>query len=1008
MQEIKAISLNPYRVVGALASFSKKEIVANITRIKANLRVGRTVEFESDLLSILPPINRNNENISSAESELTLFEGQIKHSQFWFFSKTELDKVAISNLAAGNIQQAYSIWEKKDNVSSIQNRIVCSLIKNDFKTAITLAEKLYCNYEDELGDLFDAEHINSIKSDLAHSFLAQLCEEVEPSFILSHVTNMQWRESLIDVAAGPIIDKIEQAIAVAKSTKKAGPNERLKVGTTLMAVAINSIGELKRILTPSNVKYSVLADKLGLEILQCGIDYYNGSDDINAAHKAYKLQKYASSVVVGKMAKDRCGENLSILDDIISKLPPAELLSSHSAIQKALQKHSRNADDISAAITLMKECAEHIVNVKSALGVQHQYYLSISTKIVNRVLSSIIDIVNSTLKNDSDSFVAVKTVLTEAWRATLYMDKFDMESPFRISRYKPNRDSLYNLIDRVKGFEPSHLSYRYQYGCGFCNDIDVSDLDLSSDDEMFAKCKSITSCKKYINRFPNGKHIDEVQHQLLELEFKNCKTIADYERFIASCPDASLKKKAISGLTKLKKELALQQELDKAHEKALAGCTSLEQVIALFNKERTRKICVDKCSGRAFDLCSSENQYKQLIDVFGSSSFGGRKARQKLEEIEKRRKEYEVKMRKVRKVALIISIPLLIFLTIFLIWGFQGLSGTLNILAIIAGFFAFSALKSGDGCALFLISLAIAGVLGAAGAGLSSLAEQERIEEEIEEEYHKIKANPSSQQCEEYIREYPNSKYLDEVRRIWLNQLVNAAKSYDYSASRSYYSTQTPFEELVAFANDNSNKYGTEARQHLGEIRDSLYNIANTLATVDAWKAYQKALPSAYWKDSKKKIQEIENQKWSTESKAWNTAKSEDTIAAYQKYLELYPKGKHRSQAEKKLIDLEVAGVFAGSHGSLPAMDKTNWGSGPTSHIYVTNSTGYTLTLLYSGPDSKKLVLSPGRSSSIDLKNGNYKVAASVSASHVNRYAGSESLTGGSYSVEYYISSHSF
>ena len=89
-------------------------------------------------------------------------------------------------------------------------------------------------------------------------------------------------------------------------------------------------------------------------------------------------------------------------------------------------------------------------------------------------------------------------------------------------------------------------------------------------------------------------------------------------------------------------------------------------------------------------------------------------------------------------------------------------------------------------------------------------------------------------------------------------------------------------------------------------------------------------------------------------------------------------------------------------------MDKTSYGSGPTSYISVTNSTSYTLTLLYSGPDSKRLVISPRASASVTLKNGHYRVAASVSASNVRNYAGSENLSGGSYSVDYYISQSRF
>lgn len=157
------------------------------------------------------------------------------------------------------------------------------------------------------------------------------------------------------------------------------------------------------------------------------------------------------------------------------------------------------------------------------------------------------------------------------------------------------------------------------------------------------------------------------------------------------------------------------------------------------------------------------------------------------------------------------------------------------------------------------------------------------------------------------------------------------------------------------------------------------------------------------YRDSQEK-KDAADTKWATDNSAWQTASSLNNIAAYQKYLDLYPYGKHKSSAESKLIDLQVDATFAGEHGYLPEMDKTSNGSGSTSTISVYNNTSYTLTLLYSGKESKKLVLSPNSRGSLRLKNGSYRIAASVSASNVQRYAGSETLNGGGYEVEYYIS----
>ena len=95
--------------------------------------------------------------------------------------------------------------------------------------------------------------------------------------------------------------------------------------------------------------------------------------------------------------------------------------------------------------------------------------------------------------------------------------------------------------------------------------------------------------------------------------------------------------------------------------------------------------------------------------------------------------------------------------------------------------------------------------------------------------------------------------------------------------------------------------------------------------------------------------------------------------------------------------------MFDGKHGTLPNMTQTGYGGGYSSYITVTNSTEYTLTLLYSGPDTKKLVIPAGGTSSIRLSNGHYRIAAYSSGTGVGSFTGTETLDGGEYCAEYYI-----
>jgi len=190
-------------------------------------------------------------------------------------------------------------------------------------------------------------------------------------------------------------------------------------------------------------------------------------------------------------------------------------------------------------------------------------------------------------------------------------------------------------------------------------------------------------------------------------------------------------------------------------------------------------------------------------------------------------------------------------------------------------------------------------------------------------------------------------------------------------------------------------------------ICDQEYQTALTQNTIEGWIQYKSKVPQIDSRDADERISEIENSDWNTEARAWKQVIILDNIESLNKYLKIYPNGIHKKQAEKKLIDLEVANVLNGEHGNLPSMDRSSsGGSGLTSTIHVENQTSYTLSLLYSGRESKRLVLSPGQTESITLNNGTYSIAASVDAGSVRNYGGTEKLEGDNYSVSYYISNH--
>lgn len=705
---------NPYRILGVYSNSPTKERLANYNRMKAFLKVGKPVSFPLDLPQYLSGINRTESIVADAEAKLTLPKDQIYYSQFWFVKVTPLDDVAFKNLLSGEIDKAQEIWQKKECASSLQNLIVCSLMRSEYGHAILCAETLYANtqYVGQLVSAVIGTGGNVDAASLAFSFLDVLCDEIGASELLPLVTDASWKKHIEEKTVQPLIDSISDAIEVAHKSKGEGPNTRLNAGEALMKETRTAILQLKKFLSPTDLQYQMIADKLGLEILQCGIDYYNDSDEPNAALKAMPLQKYAKEIVVGQMAKDRCDENVRILEGIISKLPPMEVMANHRAIQAYLSAFAIKPDLISCSIQLIKDCAPHIVNIKEKLGSTHQYYLKISTTIINNALGNIIAEVNEAQNSD---FNTLKRTLISAWRAQLYMDKFDLEPEYKEGRYKECREALHGIISNCKGFDHSGLSFMYQYGCGWCNDLDTSDVDLRTDEEYYQSCRNLTSYRSYLQRFPLGKYATQAKSKIEKLRFKQCKTIADYQKFISDYPNSKFIAKAKDELNRLKKE-------EERKERAISSCSTTDEIVSLYNREKSNSINIDKCSLRAFELAKCEEDYRKVLSIFGVRTSGGEKAQTCLDEIEKKRKEAAERRSKTIKWSLIIVIPLLVLLGVYLIWG---LSSTCYVLTFIFGFIALVGIGSKEGCLIGLFSGLIASLLGCLGSYLGDLSNEE-------------------------------------------------------------------------------------------------------------------------------------------------------------------------------------------------------------------------------------------------------------------------------------------
>lgn len=236
-----------------------------------------------------------------------------------------------------------------------------------------------------------------------------------------------------------------------------------------------------------------------------------------------------------------------------------------------------------------------------------------------------------------------------------------------------------------------------------------------------------------------------------------------------------------------------------------------------------------------------------------------------------------------------------------------------------------------------------------------------------------------------YLDKYPNGDYIDEA----IDSVMSIIKqdkahdlSYIYNCAKKIHAV-------------NYNKGF--------ELKNYVYNMTLADGSEQAWQRYLAIVDDEDKRDAEEQLNRINNAQWGDEGHAWKTATALNTIDAYEHYIDLYPHGEHYRDAMKLYVDQSVSFDLSRQHGTLPQMDQIGIGGGSRSNVSVYNNTEYQLTVLYSGNESDRLVISSHSHGTINLANGTYRISARVQSNGVQPFIGNETLQGGEYEVEYYI-----
>jgi len=471
----KIVLLNPYRILGVYANSPKRDIVSNKGKATAFLKVNRPIEFPLDLKGILPAPNRTLDLMNEAEAHLAIAKEQIKYAQFWFLQKmTPLDDIAFNHLLAGNMNGAKEIWSKQESLSSLQNKLVCFLIDNKPWLAVKTAEKLYEKFGTDYIHKLDANcTLQMSATDLLHQFIDSLGEEIGMQKLLGYELRTETKAYISSQTVDPLINKISAEVEKTKKVDHKDPKARIEAARKLVTNTKELISRLKSVLPVTDPQYQMIADKLGLEILQCGIDYFNNSKDKGRHQTAMKMQKYAQSIVVGSLAKQRCEENVKILQDMIDKLPPEETKKEYENIQNIIALFLLLPADVDAVLKFLKDTCMDLVSIKGKLGKDNSFYIQQATLIAQIALGKSIEALNEAQEEElpklngisrEDAIQTMRHVFATSWEIMQWIELIDADSDFKVNRLKPNKEALKNILNQVDALKQFIMISRFHGG----------------------------------------------------------------------------------------------------------------------------------------------------------------------------------------------------------------------------------------------------------------------------------------------------------------------------------------------------------------------------------------------------------------------------------------------------------------------------------------------------------------------------------------------------------------
>ena len=504
---MKAITHNPYRILGMFANDPIRTQTANISRIRAFNKVGKDCVFGSDFTDIFGPINRSDQSLEHAISLLATESSQDFYSCLWIHRTESLNteaKAPVDLIRSGLGESSKDgivnviIGALYADNTELASEYIIRLFECDEAPNESTKEKFLNELEDGYRDEYECSPF------VWWSRLRDICNREE-----GHSNTLEFISKVYNKESINYLQKLSETESLGKE------NNGYTSITSAHNVAkpvIEVIKETSNLQTKQpNAEAQIVLSKYAKAVLAACKRYYKDTRfwEAKPVERLLELLREIYRLSYSSKVKDECTTFGKEVKKELQFLAPSQVSTFSTTIRKEIETFCSKPNETRWSLQLLRNCVSPLIEIKTILGADDPYYRRISTQIADNALyasEAEIDSAERKLNNPrNDKVIALANLINALGQATqlcIDISVLDIEDDFRTAKVVKFKDKIDNCTERNKvkvgATKPS--------------------ISLESHDDIYQSCNDYNSLVDFTLSYPDSPHFKEAIQRIWKIE----------------------------------------------------------------------------------------------------------------------------------------------------------------------------------------------------------------------------------------------------------------------------------------------------------------------------------------------------------------------------------------------------------------------------------------------------------------------------------------------------------